>query len=160
MNSMQLTTTPMVATGMGVHRSPADTFAAFVDPALTKRFWINDSTGPLEPDTTVTWSFNASGAQAEVVVRRFDPGKRLVFDWGPTDTKFTVDIEFAPWRGAGCYVHITEVGFTGDADQLAAHATDSTSGFTLVLCSLKALLEHDLELGAVRDRDPSASGKD
>jgi len=83
-----------------------------------------------------------------------DPARRLTFDWGNDHHSNTVDVSFSPWRGSGCYVEITETGFGGDADTLAAHAADSTGGFTMALCSLKALLEHDIELQAVSDRLP------
>lgn len=149
---MQLSTPPEVRTGMGIHRPPSEVFDAFVDPTKTKRFWITDSTGPLEPGGTVTWDMTADGAQAAIEVRTFQPGARLEFDWGDSEHSNTVEIEFAPWRDDGCYVEVTEHGFTGNADSLAAHAADSTSGFTMALCSLKALLEHDIELRAVADR--------
>ena len=57
-------------------------------------------------------------------------------------------------RRGGRYFEVTETGFGGDADELAAHAAYSTGGFTMVLCSLEALLEHDIGLGAVTDRLP------
>jgi len=49
---------------------------------------------------------------------------------------------------------ITESGFTGDGDTVAAHAMGSVEGFTLVLAGLKALLEHKIELNLVSDRFP------
>lgn len=151
---MLLTGPPEVTAGMGIRRSPGDVFNAFVDPAVTKRFWIADSTGPLSAEASVTWDLTAEGAQATVAVRRFEPGERLVFDWGDADDMNTVDLRFSPWRDDGCYVEVTVTGFGGDADALAAHAADSTGGFTMALCSLKVLLEHDIELNAVDDRLP------
>lgn len=153
-DDMQLSAPPEVRTGMGIHRAPGDVFDAFVNPATTKRFWISDSTGPLQLGSTVTWDMTADGAQATIEVRTFEPGQRLEFDWGDQHHTNTVEITFCSWRNDGCYVEITETGSSGDADALAAHAADSTSGFTMALCSLKALLEHDIELGAVSDRLP------
>lgn len=149
---MTLTAPPEVRAAMGIYRPPAEAFDAFVDPSMTKRFWIADSTGPLEAGSTVTWTMNAAGAEATVEVREFDPPNRLMFDWGDKDTMSTVDFRFSEWRDGGCYVEVTETGFAGNGDELAAHASDSTGGFTMVLCSLKALLEHNIELGAVTDR--------
>ena len=40
-------------------------------------------------------------------------------------------------------------------DRLVAHVAASDGGFTTVLCTLKALLEHDVDLTAVRDRHPA-----
>ena len=82
---------------------------------------------------------NAAGAQATVIVIHHEPGERLVFDWGDSDDMNTVDLRFSRWQSGGCYVEVTETGFKGGADILAAHAADSTGGFTMVLCSLKAL---------------------
>ena len=155
---MQLSEPPAVHTAMGIRRPQSAVFDAFADPTITTRFWIKDSTGPLKPGATVTWDLNAEGAQADIVVQRFEPGERLVFDWGDDDHKNTVDLKFSPWRDEGCYIEVTETGFGGDADQLAAHAADSTGGFTMALCSLKALLEHDIDLGAVTDRLPDGPG--
>lgn len=86
----QLTATPEVKAGMGIHRSPGDVFEAFVDPSITRRFWINDSTGPLQPGASVRWDLTADGAQADVVVRQVEPGERLIFDWGDSDHMNTV----------------------------------------------------------------------
>jgi len=47
---------------------------------------------------------------------------------------------------------VTETGFTGTADDMAARAVDSTGGFTKVLAAVKALLEHDILLDVVADR--------
>lgn len=52
-------------------------------------------------------------------------------------------------------MRVTERGLTGNGDELVARAADSTGGFTMVRCSLKALLEHDIERGAVGDRTPN-----
>lgn len=49
---------------------------------------------------------------------------------------------------------ITETGFSGDADEVTAHAIDSMGGFTQVLCAAKALLEHDIVLSVVGDSHP------
>lgn len=155
---MQLSVVPEVRTGMGIHRPPGEVFAAFVDPAVTTRFWIADSSGPLGPAATVTWDFNTDGARASIFVDRYEPGARLVFDWGDADHRRTVDFRFTTWRGTGCYVEVSETGFRGDGDQLAAQAADATGGFTMVLCALKALLEHDIELGVVADRLPEKPG--
>lgn len=151
-NDLTLSAPPTVHATMGIRRRASEVFDAFVDPTTTKRFWIVESTGPLVPETTVTWTMNASGAEAIVTVREFEPGARLVFDWGDTDAMSRVEIQFQSTRDGHCLVDVTETGVEGSGDELAAHAADSTGGFTMVLCSLKALLEHDIELDAVVDR--------
>lgn len=152
-DELHLTTPPTVTATMGI-RAPADeVFDAFVDPAQTKRFWIAESTGPLSLDAAVTWDMNGEGACATVNVTRFEPACRLTFQWGDDDEGYaTVDFSFDPWHDDDTFVTVTESGFDGTGDDVAARAADSTGGFTMVLCSLKALVEHGIELQAVTDR--------
>jgi hypothetical protein len=44
--------------------------------------------------------------------------------------------------------------FSGDGDEIVKNAMDSMGGFTIVLCGLKALLEHNIILNLVADRSP------
>ena len=44
--------------------------------------------------------------------------------------------------------------FTGDLEKLISQTRDSTEGLTLVLASLKAYLEHHIQLNLVGDRFP------
>jgi hypothetical protein len=61
-----------------------------------------------------------------------------------------VEFPFVPWA-EGTYVHITETGFSGDEDTLVGRVINSTTGFTFLLSSLKAFLEHDVVLRVVLD---------
>lgn len=149
---LHLSAPPPVHATMGIRRPADEVFDALADPSTTKRFWIVDSTGPLGQGMTVTWTMNAAGAEAIVAVREFEPGTRLAFDWGDGDAMSRVHFQFHDTKDGHCLVDVTETGFEGTGDELAAHAADSTGGFTMVLCSLKALLEHDIELDAVTDR--------
>jgi hypothetical protein len=56
------------------------------------------------------------------------------------------------------FVSISNSGFVGNGDEIVKQAIGSTEGFTLVLCGLKALLEHDILLNLVPDRFPAAVG--
>ena len=151
----RLTKSPSVTAQMGIRRPPPEVFAAFVDPAITTKFWIHDSTGRLEPRAKRRWTMNTDGAAADVLVTEIDPDERIAFDWGADGEYTQVEIQFLPWAAEGTHVKITETGLEGNADELAARAADSTGGFTMVLCSLKALLEHDIQLKAVTDRTRS-----
>ena len=89
-----------------------------------------------------------------VTAKEIEPNRRIVVEWpgyrGPT----TVEFLFAHQEDDTTFVTITESGFTGDGDELVKQVTDSTQGFTLVLASLKALLEHNIKLNLVADRYP------
>ncbi|MNL84891.1 hypothetical protein D3C87_2130070 [compost metagenome] len=52
---------------------------------------------------------------------------------------------------------ITNAGFKGDGDDRVREAIDSMGGFTMVLCALKALLEHNVHLNVVADKAPPAT---
>ncbi|WP_010539600.1 SRPBCC domain-containing protein [Dietzia alimentaria] len=151
-SDLLLSAAPTVRAAMGIRRPAAEVFDAFIDPETITRFWIFGSTGPLVAGDTVAWTMNDAGAQATVVVREVDPTSRLVFDWGDDEAMSQVEFQFSATEDGFCSVEVTETGLTGTGDELAARASDSTGGFTMVLCSLKALLEHGIELGAVSDR--------
>jgi hypothetical protein len=65
-----------------------------------------------------------------------------------------VELTFTPWQDDATYVQVTEQGFPGTADYVVARVIDSTGGFDMVLCALKALLEHDVVLKVVADKAP------
>jgi uncharacterized protein YndB with AHSA1/START domain len=135
-----------------IRRPPAEVFAAFADPAITTRFWFTRSSGPLAPGATVQWEWEMYGVGDTVVVKEFEEPERFVLALGGGEGA-TVEFRFTP-RDEGTVVAVTESGFAGTADEALAHVADSTGGYTTVLCSAKALLEHGIELGAVRDKFP------
>ncbi|CAN5550137.1 hypothetical protein BH24ACT4_BH24ACT4_21390 [soil metagenome] len=102
------------------------------------------------------WEWEPFDAEAMVRVRAVEQDCRILLDWGDGgDDMRTLELLFVPWQGDGTYVRATETGQQGTGDEVAAHAAESTGGFTMVLCSLKALLEHDVALTAVLDRAPA-----
>ena len=153
-NDLRLTRAPTMNAGMLVRRPPERVFQAFVDPAVTTRFWFTRSSGRLAPGARVQWDWEMYGASTTVSVREFEENRLIVADWGPEDSPITFKVRFIPWRGDATYVHFTEDGFTGTADEFVARVIDSTAGFTMVLSALKALLEHDVVLTLVQDKAP------
>jgi uncharacterized protein YndB with AHSA1/START domain len=151
---LELTQAPTVNVGMLIRRPPEAVFAALVDPAITTRFWFTKSSGSLGPGATVQWDWEMYGVSVKVSVKEFEENRRIVFDWGPEDSPTTVEFRFVPWRDDTTYVQVTESGFHGTGDQIVAKAIDSTGGFTMVVCALKALLEHDVVLTVVADKAP------
>jgi uncharacterized protein YndB with AHSA1/START domain len=152
--TLALTLTPMVKVGMLMRRPSPDVFQAFVDPAITTRFWFTKSSGALGPGATVRWEWEMYGAATEVTVQTFEPSSHLVFEWGLTDARTIVEVRLVPWH-EHTYVQIVERGFTGSADHMVARVADSTGGFSTLLCAMKAFLEHGLVLTVVRDHHPA-----
>lgn len=152
--TLALTLTPVVRVGMLIRRPPADVFQAFVDPAITTRFWFTKSSAALEPGANVRWEWEMYGAATEVTVQTFERSSHLVFEWGPADARTIVEVRLVPWK-EHTYVQIVERGFRGSGDQVIARVADSTGGFSTLLCAMKAFLEHGVVLTVVLDHHPA-----
>lgn len=155
----QLTRAPSVNVGMLVRRPRHDVFEALANPEITTRFWYTKSSGPMVEGADLLWEWEMYGAQGHVHVVTVDVDRLIRFRWDGYDPSnpSTVEFHFDPYGDDATFVRITETGFTGDADTQVARALDSTSGFTFLLSSLKAALEHDITLRVVLDAHPEVS---
>ena len=159
MGDLHLEHVPVAKTGMLIRKPVAEVFEAFVDPAITARFWFTKGSGRLEPGKQVTWEWEMYGASTQVMAKVIEPDKRIVIEWDGYSGRTTVEWKFASQKDGSTFVSITESGWTGDGDELVRYATDSTQGFTWTLAGLKALLEHDVRLNLVADRFPKGPGE-
>lgn len=148
---------PVVKVQMLIRKPAAEVFAAFVDPAITTRFWFTKSSGKLVPGQNVCWEWEMYGASASVAVKALEPNQRILIEWD--DPPRAVEWRFDSRPGGATLVTITERGFSGSDAEQTAQALDSTGGFTNVLAGLKALLEHEVELNLVADHHPDAHRK-
>lgn len=153
---MRISRVPSMSTGMLVHRPAPEVFQALVDPTITTKFWFTKSSGKLIAGDTVRWDWEMYGVSAEVVVKKVEEDRLIVADWGGGGHYTTFEVKFSPWGVDSTYVQVTETGYTGTADEVVAHAMDSTGGFTMMLCALKAYLEHGVILTVVADKAPPA----
>jgi uncharacterized protein YndB with AHSA1/START domain len=134
-------------------RKPAgEVFKAFIDPAITTKFWFTKSSGPLEVGKTVIWEWEMYGASAAVVVKEIVEDKLICLEWGEPAT--WVDFNFTALTNDRTYVVIMQHGFDMTGDDLITAIKDSTGGFTTVLDGLKAYLEHDILLNLIADKFP------
>ena len=154
MEKLELTKPPVAKAKMLIRRPPTEVFEAFVDPEITRRFWFTKSTGRLEPEKHVTWTWEMYDISVEVEVKQIEANRKIVIDWGNYGEMTNVEWIFQPYESDKTYVTITNSGFQGDGDKVVAAALDSTGGFTWVLAGLKALLEHGIELNAILDAFP------
>lgn len=137
-------------TQMLIRRPSNEVYNAFVDPAVTTKFWFTKSSGKLELGKTVEWTWEMYNVSANVIAKLMEPGKRLVFEWG--EPARTVSMDFSGQPNDTTYVVITECGYTETGDELIRVIKDSTGGFTTVLDAMKAWLEHGLMLNLVADK--------
>jgi len=137
---------------MLIRRPVEEVFKAFVDPAVTTKFWFSRSSGQLAQNETVTWYWDQYGVSGEVTVKALEKNQRIVIEW-PTPVEWT----FTPKSNDATFVSIVASGFTGTDDEKVAQALDSTEGFNLVISACKALLEHGIDLRLVSDKNPDAA---
>lgn len=149
---MTLENAPVVKTQMLI-RSPVDkVFEAFVDPAITTKFWFTRSSGRLVPGHQVEWQWEMFGVSALIEVKAVEPNKRILIEWD--DPPCPVEWLFTPREDDTTLVKISNWRFSGSDGEAVARAIDSMGGFTMVLASLKALLEHGIVLNLVADHFP------
>lgn len=140
----------VVRTQMLIRRPVAVVFEAFVDPAVTSRFWFTRGSGRLVPGATVVWSWDWYGAEAKVAVKVIETNRRIVVAW-PSPVEWT----FGPETADTTLVTITAQGFAGNESEPVARALDAMGGFSYLLAGCKAYLEHGLILHLVRDHNPA-----
>jgi uncharacterized protein YndB with AHSA1/START domain len=145
---------PVARTHMLIRRPVAQVYRAFIDPAITSRFWFSRGSGPLEAGRTVTWWWDMYGFSAQARVTALEPDRRIALEW-PTPVEWV----FSPRGDDATFVTITAGGFTGTHDEQVNAAIDSMGGFSFVLAGCKAWLEHGVRLGLVPDHDPDHHAK-
>lgn len=144
---------PIVKAEMLIRKPAEEVFEAFIDPAVTTKFWFTKSSGRLEEGKRVRWEWEMYGVSDEVYVEQIEQNKRIAVkssDGTKTEWNFTAR------TSQETFVAITHSGFSGDGDDIVNQAIDSMGGYTMVLCGLKALLEHNVVLNLVADKAPDA----
>ena len=152
---MQLNVAPIAKAEMQIRKPVAEVFEAFVNPAITSRFWFTKGSDRLDAGKEVSWEWEMYNFSVQVKVKELDRNKRLVVEWSAYEAPSTIDWKFTALPDNTTFVSVTNSGFSGDADQVVKQALDATEGFAFVLAGAKALLEHDVELNLVRDRFPA-----
>ncbi len=144
---------PTVECQMMIRKPVATVFQAFIDPALTTKFWFTRSSGKLEEGKTVKWEWEMYNVSSDVLVKEIIPDRKISIEWDDAPVT-TVDFEFTALTGDTTYVVIRNYGFDQTGDDLIQAIKDNTGGFTIVLDGLKAWLEFGIELNLVRDKFP------
>ncbi len=146
-----LHTEPVARAEMLIRKPVAEVFDAFIDPAITSRFWFTRGDSQLDEGNRIKWYWDMYGVSAEVVVKSVEQNRRILIEW-PTPVEWI----FTPKGEHATFVSITASGFTGTDDEKVAQAIDSMGGFSLTLAGCKAFLEHGVELNLVADHNPDA----
>ncbi|MGN7178297.1 polyketide cyclase [Paenibacillus sp. FSL R5-0490] len=137
---------------MLIRKPVKEVFDAFIDPSITTKFWFTKSSGRLDKGKRLRWDWEMYGVSAELDVIELEQNNRILIKF---DDDTSVEWMFTP-RTEGTFVTVINAGFKGSPDEIINQVIDSTGGFTIVLCGLKALLEHNIILNLVSDRFPDA----
>jgi uncharacterized protein YndB with AHSA1/START domain len=143
---------PVAKSETTIRKPVGEVFNAIVDPAVTTKFWFTKSSGRLEAGKRVRWDWEMYGVGTDVDVKETVPNKRILIEWDSYIGRTPVEWEFVARPDNTTKVTVTNWGFQGE--DVAAQAIESTQGFTFMLSGLKALLEHNITLELVADKDP------
>ncbi|AEI43219.1 SRPBCC family protein [Paenibacillus mucilaginosus] len=150
---ISITQAPVVQAEMLIRKPAAEVFEAFVNPEITTRFWFTRSSGRLEAGKKIRWDWEMYGVGDDIHVLAIEENRRIRIESSDgTQTEWL----FTPRGQNETFVAITPSGFAGDGDSVVQQAIDSMGGYTMVLCGLKALLEHNVVLNLVADKSPDA----
>jgi uncharacterized protein YndB with AHSA1/START domain len=150
---MTLAQAPVVRAQLLIRRPVREVFEAFVDPAITTRFWFTKGSGRLEPGKKVRWDWEMYGVHADVQVDAIEADRRIAVTWSGPGPKIEWTFQARPDQTT--LVVVSNTGFATD-ESAVAQAIDSMGGFTSLLASAKAFLEHKIELKLVADHHPDA----
>jgi uncharacterized protein YndB with AHSA1/START domain len=139
---------------MMIRKPVHEVFEAFIDPAITMRFWFTNGSGRLDQHTSVTWTWAMYDLTVPVKVLRIEKDKTIELEWGSGEDVTHVLMTFEAFAPEKTIVSIVNDGFKGTQEEVIAQLVDSTGGFTFVLAGLKAWLEHGIELNLVADKHP------
>ncbi|MDQ1255408.1 MAG: hypothetical protein QG646_4694 [Euryarchaeota archaeon] len=145
--------------GMLIRKPVEQVFEAFINPEITNNFWFSRSTGRLDENDKVLWSWDMYNHTVTVFIESIIPNEKIIVQWGNYEEKTTVEWTFIPLDKSRTFVSIINSGFKGTPDELLSQIRDSTGGFTLVLAGLKAYLEHNIQLNLIADRFPKELGE-
>ena len=151
---MQIQHVPVAKAEMLIRKPVSGVFEAFVNPAITSKFWFTKGSGRLEAGKQIRWDWEMYGHSVQVSVNAIEENERILIEWGADGATTTVEWVFTSRSDNTTFVSVTNTGFSGDGDEVVKQALDSTEGFTLVLAGAKAFLEHHITLNLVADRFP------
>lgn len=144
---------PVVQAEMLIRRPVREVYEAFVDPVVTTKFWFTKSSGRLEQGRRIRWDWEMYGVGDDVYVRELEQDKCILIE---SSDGTSTEWEFVSRNPDETMITIRHSGFEGSGDEVVSQAIDSMGGYTMVLCALKALLEHQVILNVVADKAPDA----
>jgi uncharacterized protein YndB with AHSA1/START domain len=147
---------PVVKAEMLVRKPIEEVFESFINPEITSKFWFTKGSGRLETGKHIRWDWEMYGVWDDIIVKSIEKNKQILIE---SSDGTLVEWIFTPRAVGETFVTIIQSGYAGSGDEIINHAIDSMGGYTMVLCGLKAYLEHNIELNLVADKAPDAHVK-
>ena len=132
--TQQLTAPPVARAEMLVRKPVAEVFEAFVEPAITSRFWFTRGSARLQAAREIQWDWEMYKLSVQVTVKALERNRRILIEWSAYGSPTTVEWVFTSRPDETTFVSITSAGFSGDADAVARQAITATEGFALSAC--------------------------
>src|SRR6266446_5382867 len=98
---------------MLIRRPVEKVFEAFVDPAITSKFWFSRGSGKLDAGKTVTWEWEMYGFSVDATVKTIEPNKRIMVAWTAYGAPTDIDWIFTRRTDGTTFVTITNSRFEG-----------------------------------------------
>jgi len=143
-----------------IQRPLAEVFDAVYNPTkLSAYFTTGGASAPLDEGATVIWRFADYPGDAPVTVKKLVPNQQIILQWDAyeppkkhddklppiLDYKTIVEMTFKPLGPDNTLVTISESGWRETQEGLDG-SYGNCHGWTQMTCSLKAFLEHGINL--------------
>lgn len=131
-----------------IQKPVEEVFDAVYNPdRLSGYFTTGGSSGPLDEGATVMWSWHDYPGSYPVHVKKSVKNSLIAFEWEVTGGGYntTTEISFESLGPSETLVKITETGWEENDKGLKA-SYDNCSGWTEMVCCLKAYVEHGINL--------------
>lgn len=122
-----------------------EVFEAIVDPNKMNHYFIKSSTGGLETDKTVEWTFPEFPDSFPVTGKTIRPNSYISFDWSGGLPNQLVEIALSTFGENATVIKITEHEMNNDADGILMMMRQ-TEGWANFLACMKAYLEYGINL--------------
>ncbi|MDX1439721.1 MAG: SRPBCC domain-containing protein [Rubricoccaceae bacterium] len=135
-----------------INRSSEDVFNAIVDPDMLTKYFVDRTSGKLEPGARIVWFWERWG-DYPVEVDEVIPNKRISLRlnsvaWKKSETDnydVRVDIEIEPLEDGRTMLKISETGWKGNAEGIKA-SYENCGGWQHMADCAKCWLEHGIDL--------------
>ena len=97
---MELHKAPVAEVGMLIRKPAAEVYEAFIDPAVTSKFWFTHGSARLDAGRQVEWEWRMYDFKSPVEVRELVKAKKIVVGWGEARRCFAPEACNIRGRGA------------------------------------------------------------